>query len=360
MASNADQQTIFTSFKPNTKNDWIKTASKELNGADAEQKLSFFENSITVKPYYDQSDRVSSSAFALHAFTIPYLGARAWLNVPKLKVIDEESSNKSALEALSNGADGILFEVPGDSTKISSQKLLNKIDFKYCGVSFLLNDISFDWLEELRKKINIKTEPTNLAGTLFFPSPEKINADFVKKWNHYHTVGITIQQSDPVTEIVDALTEILRTADRLTDQGLAAREIFAKVTVMMTMDPRFFFSIAKLKALQFLWAQILDAYNVQEKIILPIHVIAQAGKNSMISNTTVGLSAILGGCHALTIEPEDENNPRMVRVARNVSTVLREESHLSKVSDPTRGSYYIDHLTQSFAQAAWEKIIAKQ
>jgi methylmalonyl-CoA mutase len=43
----------------------------------------------------------------------------------------------------------------------------------------------------------------------------------------------------------------------------------------------------------------------------------------------------------------------MARIARNVSNILREESHLNKVADPTAGSYAIDNMIDKLAIAAW-------
>jgi methylmalonyl-CoA mutase len=360
MSSQVEDQTIFSSFKPSTKNDWKKVATKELNGVDPIEKLSFSENSIKLEPYYDVTDRPVNFSFTLPSFTIPFLGARAWMNMPKINVKDEEEANRNALDALNNGADGILFNIEGNSTRINTQKLLNKIDLKYCTASFLLNDISVDWLEDLKNKHTKKSAGTDSPGSLFTSSIPNFTSDFVKNWNSYHPLGIRVASSHPVDEIINALSQILELADRLTDNGCTPLDVLSRISVLMNVDSEFFLSIAKLKALQFLWMQILEAYQVKEKIALPIHVLARAAdKNSMVKNTTAGLSAVLGGCYALTVEAEEENNSRMVRVARNVSNILREESHLAKVSDPIAGSYYIDHLTHSFAQAAWEKIVLK-
>jgi methylmalonyl-CoA mutase len=67
------------------------------------------------------------------------------------------------------------------------------------------------------------------------------------------------------------------------------------------------------------------------------------------------MAAIAGGCDSITIEPEDATNETMNRMARNVSSILRDESHFSKVADPTAGSYYIDSLTEQLSEKAWSK-----
>ena len=65
------------------------------------------------------------------------------------------------------------------------------------------------------------------------------------------------------------------------------------------------------------------------------------------------MSAILGGCDALTLEPEDDQ-ARSIRVARNVSNVLREESHFAKVADPLAGAYFVESLSLQLADTAWK------
>ena len=49
----------------------------------------------------------------------------------------------------------------------------------------------------------------------------------------------------------------------------------------------------------------------------------------------------------------------MNRIARNVSSILRDESYLSKVADPTAGSYYLDNLTADLSEKAWQKFQSK-
>ena len=74
-----------------------------------------------------------------------------------------------------------------------------------------------------------------------------------------------------------------------------------------------------------------------------------------MKETYAAMAAILGGCDALTIEAEEEGNTMMNRIARNTSSILDEESFLSKVADPLAGSYYIESLTKQLAEKAWAK-----
>jgi methylmalonyl-CoA mutase len=70
------------------------------------------------------------------------------------------------------------------------------------------------------------------------------------------------------------------------------------------------------------------------------------------------MSAGIAGVDAITILPFDNvyntENEFASRVARNQQIIIKEEAHLNKVVDPAAGSYYIEHLTDSLIQAAWE------
>ena len=68
------------------------------------------------------------------------------------------------------------------------------------------------------------------------------------------------------------------------------------------------------------------------------------------------MAAILGGCDVLTVSEEDPNQPMMSRVARNVSNILREESHFSNVADPIAGSFFLEDLTNQLTESAWKRL----
>jgi methylmalonyl-CoA mutase len=66
------------------------------------------------------------------------------------------------------------------------------------------------------------------------------------------------------------------------------------------------------------------------------------------------MSAIIGGCDDISINPFDESfstpDDFSRRIARNISIILKEESYLDKVIDPSAGSYFIENLTAQIAE----------
>ncbi len=135
----------------------------------------------------------------------------------------------------------------------------------------------------------------------------------------------------------------------------AAREI----EFVMAVGPSYFMEIAKLRAARLLWAQAVAAFgsNDAESCAMHLHVRTPRRNKSLCDRytnllraTTEALSAVIGGCDQLTIEPFgfDEH------LALNIQRILREETHLDTVADPAGGSYYIETLTDSIAREAWK------
>ena len=73
-------------------------------------------------------------------------------------------------------------------------------------------------------------------------------------------------------------------------------------------------------------------------------------------------AAALGGVDSMTVTPFDKTyetpDEFSERLARNQQLLLKEESHFDKVIDPAAGSYYIENLTISIAQQAWNLFLS--
>ena len=79
---------------------------------------------------------------------------------------------------------------------------------------------------------------------------------------------------------------------------------------------------------------------------------------NMLRGTTEAMSSILGGADLVNVLPYDYPNGKgskfSDRIARNVQIILREEAYFDQVADPASGSYYIESLTDSLAEKAWD------
>ncbi len=85
---------------------------------------------------------------------------------------------------------------------------------------------------------------------------------------------------------------------------------------------------------------------------------------NMLRTQTEAMSAALGGADSITVLPfnaiYEETTEFSERIARNQQLLLKEESHLDKIADPSAGSYYIESLTDSIADQVWKLFLEIQ
>ena len=110
----------------------------------------------------------------------------------------------------------------------------------------------------------------------------------------------------------------------------------------------YFVEIAKLKAFRILWqnktgrnANIFACTSLKNKSKIDPY-------NNIIKTTVECMSAIFGGANSIMIKPHNLNfekpTEKSERISINQQIILKFESYLDKVIDPTKGSYYIDYL----------------
>ncbi|HET6436610.1 MAG TPA: methylmalonyl-CoA mutase family protein [Anaeromyxobacter sp.] len=132
-----------------------------------------------------------------------------------------------------------------------------------------------------------------------------------------------------------------------------------QVEFVFAVGPSYFVEIAKLRAARLLWAQVVSAFGAQGDEALRMRLDVRTPRRNksvfdrytnLLRVTTEALSAVIGGCDRLTVEPFgfDEH------LALNLQRILEEETHLDAVADPAGGSYYLEALTDAVARAAWK------
>src|SRR5258706_7446524 len=341
------------SFGPSTKKEWVEAAKREL-GVDLPIKnLTQKIDGIDLLPYYDHSDLPSSIDFQLPPSQNEFFEPRHWFNLPKILVNDALTANLQALLSLNSGADGILFELQNSP---DANALLNKIELPYCQTAFLaaIGHEKFirDFCGLVKSK---KIDPSTLQGAIFWKKTPTIPVELMEwfnGWLQFHAMGIVVEnQASPSAEIAGLLAKAVKQIDNSIRHGSAIHDALHSVAFSVSIGTDFFLEIAKLKTLRMLWHQVANAYEPHSSSSIFINATSGAWTNktyepheNMVKSTACSVSAILGGCDALTVEAADPSHPTMSRLALNVSSILREESHLGKVSDPTAGSYFFEKI----------------
>ncbi|WP_328307083.1 methylmalonyl-CoA mutase subunit beta [Streptomyces sp. NBC_00442] len=176
----------------------------------------------------------------------------------------------------------------------------------------------------------------------------------------YHEAGGSAAQ-----ELGASLSTGVAYLRELTDAGLSVQQACAQLEFRYAASADQFLTIAKLRAARRLWARVAEVCGepragaqVQHVVTSPVMMSRRDPWVNMLRTTLATLAAGVGGADAVTVLPFDHAlglpDAFARRIARNTSTILIEESHLSRVIDPAGGSWYVERLTDELAHAGWE------
>lgn len=209
-------------------------------------------------------------------------------------------------------------------------------------------------------------EAYDLAADLATSAPDGVRSLALDIRVYHETGGTAVQ------ELAYGLAALSDTIASLLDRGVDLSTLCSRLHVLVSVSPRYFVSLAKLRALRLLLPQVLSAFGEETEAsfeVSPEDLFVQAETSrrsetvfdphvNMLRTTTEAMAAVLGGCDVLNVRSYDaalrpaENFS--ARIARNTQLILNHESHFDAVSDPAAGSYYVETLTDKLARAAWE------
>ncbi|HEY9392543.1 MAG TPA: methylmalonyl-CoA mutase family protein, partial [Nocardioides sp.] len=153
----------------------------------------------------------------------------------------------------------------------------------------------------------------------------------------------------------------------LTEAGFSPAVAASLIEFRFAATDEQFPTIAKLRAARQLWTRVLELSGA-EGVEMRIHAVSSRPMLSkydpyvnMLRGTVAAFAAGVGGADAVTVLPFDSANgvPDGFgrRIARNVSHLLIDESHVAAVADPAGGSFAVEQLTADMAEAGWEAFI---
>lgn len=335
-------QKLFSEFQPTTSAQWKEQLIKDLKGIDYNTLVWKTNNGIEVQPFYTKEN--------LKTNPVPLFSKTDWAICENVFVADAKTANNQALSALQNGASGLVFHL---TQKTDYSVLLNGILLQHIYTLFIVNPeyekelITF--LSSISTGDNCFVEcDTTLDGKLQLNNSSSICI----KTNLYQEAG-----SNTVNELAFSIAHL---NEYLNITSTSIKTIHINVSV----GGDFFMEIAKLRALRTLTNFLLSQYNLK----VTIHIHAQTtlinksavdSYNNMLRSTTEAMSAAIGGANSIVVLPFDIEfnlqNDFSSRMARNQQLILKDESYLNMVADISSGSYYIESLTQTLCEKAWEQ-----
>ena len=325
---------LFEDFKKASSQEWAEKITTDLKGK-ALAEMSWITQGIQGQPFYTNEEVSTFKGVFKNQNSEPEkFGHRYWINFQYVDVKEDSEANQKALYALNNGAEGILFYC---HTLPNLKNLLKNIQVKYCSISFDLDDQvnQGQFLQEFSNYITEQgIERKDVHGHLIHNSPllQEEFPNLKSACYHFRPKG-------------DLKTEMRKFVDNLDPQYEAHQ-----LTVLCLLSDNYFIEIGKLRALRHL---------LTEKYGNGFHVICytndwteqlEDNHSHLLHATTQVMSAVIGGADGVLVKPfypVFPNKPQLAeRIARNISTILRDESYLGKTVDPSEGSYYIESLTQ--------------
>jgi methylmalonyl-CoA mutase len=172
-----------------------------------------------------------------------------------------------------------------------------------------------------------------------------------------------------VQELAFTLADGLEYVRVAMSRGLKVDDFAPRLSFFFGIGMNFFMEIAKLRAARLLWARLMQQFAPQNPASLALRTHCQTSgvslteqdpHNNIIRTTIEALAAVLGGTQSLHTNSFDEAlalpTPFSAKIARNTQLILAEETGIPQVIDPLGGSYYVESLTHSMAEAAMRLI----
>lgn len=388
------QENLFDMFPPVSTEEWMAKITADLKGADFQKKLVWRTNEgFNVQPFYRREDLENLPSLNTLPGEFPYLrGTRdnnEWLIRQEVIGDTPEAQNAHIAHLLSHGVESLGIKLCGKTEPSALRLILSGVDLSKVEVNVsccpghavevagvLVELIAAAGAEKSFRGC-IEFDPFKRLLKRGLEFPKDLVATALEVYNAVKGVsGMRCFAVDSfmlnnsgayiTQELGYALAWGAEWMTLLTEAGLAAEEVAARIKFNMGISSNYFMELAKFRAARMLWAEILKAYGVAESAC-KMHVHAVTSRFNMtiydahvnlLRSMTESMSAALAGVDSietlpfnLTYERPDEFSER---IARNQQVLLRDESHLDKVVDPAGGSYYVETLTHSIATVAWQ------
>jgi methylmalonyl-CoA mutase len=366
------EQNLFEEFPEISRAEWLKKIEADLKGAAVEQLFWNLDSEISLAPIHHADDRKDKAIFSgINKKTNDWeIGAYVTIGAPK-------QANSEALDGLRGGVTALQLNLEMLPTDETFEQLFEQIETDY--ISTHLNPAQHDPVVVLSgfKKL-LKQREKNLGktrGSLCFDPLEQ--GDLEKAFKLLQTFGsviprfkliqITAPAFSGIENITTDLAQMLAKGSELLaafeEEGFDLELVCNHFKCALFIGTNYFASLAQVRALRILWANLASAYSLEnQQIEIEVHLAPDAHKenpnDNMIQASTQAMSAALGGADRILIPPSGATQGDIFfqnRIARNVQHLLKMEAYLDRVVDPAKGSYFIENLTERIAENAWKK-----
>ena len=344
---------MLNSFDKISDSQWLEQIKQsfEKAGRSISDIYTSWDEKIQVAPFYTKSPEV----FVPIKNILPENQWYRWVEII-IKNSCLEDIRDEVLSYLEAGANAFYFCIQDENIDLAS--LLRSISFSSCALYFSgrVTHYLVNQLEYLRfpKDVSVFLD--------VYKSPQLDNTSDIFAARKSVSVGSRQSNYSLASSLADALYQANQSF------GLGSDEY---TYFKLNISSDFFSEIVRLRALRVLWEFIKDSYDIPKIQFSKIHIQAvmlcddqkdQFGR--MIQTSSEVLSAVIGGADSLTVPlgssmKENTAIQKYNMLGLHQQTLLKEESYLEDVIDPSRGSYYLDTLTDKLCRSAYELFQSK-
>ena len=390
MTGQSDPLALASDFPPATHEGWHNLVEAALKGASFDQKLvRRTYDDLEIQPLYRRAEQAAPIAGRPHA--------APWQVMQRVDHPDAAAANAQCLEDLQNGATGLMLTFAGSVSAHGYGLAASSTD-----IAAALGGV---FLDAIPLELDLPAD-SHVAGFVAGAIKQRgvSPGDTQVRFGLNPMGALALGRIDP-GGWKDQQRQFVRAIDTLRDAGFMgplavadgrvihngggseAQELAfvlaSAVTFMraleksglgldaardtlffrLSADAQQFLTLAKFRAMRKLWARVEQVCDIAPK---PIHVSAETAWRMMtrrdpwvnILRTTVAtVGAGLGGADTITVLPFTLAiglpDAMARRLARNTQSILLDESHLAKVSDPAAGAGAIEDMTTQLCEAAW-------
>ena len=370
--------------------EWEKIASAALKNLSLEDLNKEIDKDLKIKPLYtlaDEEDDYSHSSRRglksdINEFMPWYICTTVdHHNDPKIlngRILGELERGSNSVELSFfeiNTLDKILKNVDLSIAPVfirdvncSKEKLLNYLDFIKNKNKDVMGGYEIDpfasnlWLEEFSK--NYDNEIINYEEIKIFH--DEINGEFENinlvnfdgsLWNE-----LGANTSEEIELLALSFLEFYKNHQNKNQK-------VKSINITLSTNTDFFTSISKIRALRIIFNNIFKYLEFNGKL----NITSRSSSNILFEKdpwvnqlriTTAALASAIGGSNKIicnNITHKLGQAPDFIkRLTRNTHIILQEESRISRVQDPSGGSFYIEKLTNEIARNVWKNIKEKE
>ena len=375
------------------RDDWRALVEASLKAKSYETLRTRTADGIIIEPVYGAAE---------NATLLPAAPARAaadaWTLVQRSDMPEIAAANTQMLDDLTNGASGISLVLPGSiSAGMSGVAITDarSVQRLFEGVELDLIDLRLDGgrhgrdlallvLDEYkRKRLDLSRCSLTLGldplGAFAHGGNVTERSELSRRFGEMFALATSADHQGPVAqadarvyhgagcseaqELGFALATAVDYLRMLEAGGITPADAAPRMSMMLTADADQFVTIAKLRAVRLLWARLLDVSGLAPTPVT-LHIETAARMMSrrdphvnLLRATTASFAAGIGGADSVSVLPFTHAlglpDGFARRMARNVQSLLLEESRVGRVRDATAGSGHVEDLTHELARSAW-------